>query len=468
MNLQSMVKNFGKNLKEMIQKINDKVSLQDLAKKTGFVRRCTSRLRGEEFIKACLIESTHSPRSSLSAMINTAQEINPEACMSVQGFRKRLNSRQALAFVQALFEKSFEIVLAQNQSLCEIPEPTLLSAFRNVYIEDSTECPLAPELENTFKGSGGGNGNGKGNSSVKIDCVFEYHRKFFSSFKITDRMEPDAILGRRILSILKKDDLVIRDLGYSNLEVFDEISKAEAYYLSRLFGCTKVYLSQEDKEAVDLGDYLLKKSRKCGYIDVDVHIGKNKLLTRLIAYKVPQDIERKRKRDHYALCRKKKREPSKDIVKRLSFTIFITNVSREIWSPEVVGTIYRVRWQIETIIKTWKSNLGFDHLQGTNSFRIQVLIYARLIGILIMFTIYGHLDRLALVWHKRETSIYKVIETLKQNGRFAEIIKKGLKAKLWEIFCEGVKNLCKNKRKRKTTYELLKESANFYCFGGAA
>jgi len=33
----------------------------------------------------------------------------------------------------------------------------------------------------------------------------------------------------------------------------------------------------------------------------------------------------------------------------LAFGLYITNVSQQIWPSKVVGTIYRLRWQVEML-----------------------------------------------------------------------------------------------------------------------
>ena len=39
------------------------------------------------------------------------------------------------------------------------------------------------------------------------------------------------------------------------------------------------------------------------------------------------------------------------------FVLFITNVPGTIWKTETVGKVYPIRWQVELIVKSWKSYL---------------------------------------------------------------------------------------------------------------
>ena len=51
---------------------------------------------------------------------------------------------------------------------------------------------------------------------------------------------------------------------------------------------------------------------------------------------------------------------------------------------EAIGTIYRLRWQMELTFKHWKSLFQIDVLKGTRPERIRCLIYGRLIVILVV------------------------------------------------------------------------------------
>ena len=271
------------------------------------------------------------------------------------------------------------------------------------------------------------------------------------------------ILGENILNIIKKGDLVIRDLGYSCIDVFRKIQEMGAFFLSRLHASLNVYEKQFDTVALSLGSFLNKNVSKSGIIDTTVYLGKQMFKCRLIAYHAPPEVVKDRRNGYLKECRKRKRKPSREYIKRLSFTIFITNVPVVMWSAEVIGTIYRLRWQVELIFKSWKSNLKFDFLEGTNVFRIRSLIYARLAAILMMFTVYSYVDNVTLELLEREISIHKIIDWLTKNGRFFRIVIEGFCKDLWKSLIEDSRYiLCKEKRKRrKTTRELVKWEAAF-------
>jgi hypothetical protein len=458
MSLHAKISKLGKNLKHVIGSIIDPTELRKLARETGFIKRSSSRLSGEEYIQALVLESVDGERSTLGAIADTMRNIKSTAAMTIQAVQKRINSKKSLAFIKRVFESALHSGMNRLHTLIgsSESEQNLLKPFSNVYLQDSSESLLNAALKEDFKGSGGGSGNGIGEASVKIDAIYEYKRKFFSVFKITDRREPDVVLGEAILEIIKKGDLVLRDLGYSSINVFIRIQELGAFFISRLHANLNVYKTALDKDYLTLGTFLQKKANKRGIVDTFVYLSAQMFRCRMIAYRVPSELERERRDDYLKECKKRKRKPNKEYIKRLAFTIFITNIPMEMLKAEYIGTVYRVRWQIELIFKTWKSDLNFDHFRGKDPIRIRCLIYSRLIAILILFIIFSTVDQLALEVLEKEISLQKVINWLKRNARFFVIVMQGLTDDLWRSLVSACEDLlCKDQRNRETTRELL-------------
>lgn len=470
MGLKKCISHWGDNLNDVFQSILDPRQLCEIARRVGFFQRFSSRLQGDEIVRSFIIESAYGAQQTLRGTINTLGRFKRSALMSIQGFSKRINTAAAAALFEEVLQKALSMGLVCINKFMKVENETVLplASFPNVYLQDSSECLLDKALKHEFKGSGGGSGNGKGDASVKIDLIYEYKKKHVKDFKVTDRREQDAVLGRAIIEIIKSGDLVIRDLGYSCLDVFMQIQQAGAYFLSRLVGSLSVYLSPGNNDPLSLGKFLEKKSRGHGFVDEIVYLGRQMFQCRMIAYRVPPEIERQRRAEYLKECQKKKRKPSEEYIQRLSFTIFITNVPLTIWSAQIIGTIYRLRWQVELIFKSWKSNLNFDHLIGKNVYRIRCLLYARLTAIVMMFTVYSCIDRLAIARLDREISIHKVIDWFLKHGRWYELVIHGFGKGPWKSLIEDARHfLCKEKRKRrKTTRELVLLRVPFGCITG--
>ena len=123
-----------------------------------------------------------------------------------------------------------------------------------------------------------------------------------------------------------------------------------------------------------------------------VYIGKKrKVKVRLVMIPLPaaQTAEKIRKAKH---DRDKRLHHSREYYQWLGYTVLITNVEQQVWTPQQAAQAYRVRWQIEIIFKSWKSCFHMQRLlhEGcTNADRVKVNIYLLLLFIcLFMLKLY--------------------------------------------------------------------------------
>jgi hypothetical protein len=59
---------------------------------------------------------------------------------------------------------------------------------------------------------------------------------------------------------------------------------------------------------------------------------------------------------------------------------FLTSLDRKLYPPELVGTLYRLRWEIEKDNKVNKSDFCIDALDGRKKESVCAMIYASLLG----------------------------------------------------------------------------------------
>jgi len=152
--------------------------------------------------------------------------------------------------------------------------------------------------------------------------------------------------------------------------------------------------------------------------------------------------------------------PSKELLESLKYAIFITNIPKEKVSAEMIGTLYKIRWQIELIFKEFKSLMKIDVMHGKNEATINTFIYGKLISILLITDI----KRLAVLYAKkvnRELSFVKLINHLKYNQKLEKAILNGGILEFLEEIEGDITKYCKTKRKRKTSRQLLDENVGF-------
>jgi hypothetical protein len=108
------------------------------------------------------------------------------------------------------------------------------------------------------------------------------------------------------------------------------------------------------------------------------------------------------------------------------------------------------------MFKNWKSLLNIHILKGTRPERIKCILYGRLITITMMTLIVSYASWYAEDQLQRELRIPKLIHWLKRHGRFAQAMHVGT----LETLCNDLRRalpkvLCKQKRKRRTSRQLL-------------
>lgn len=439
-----------------LNKVINKKTIEALARESKLVQRLSSKIIGFDFLTCMLLANCDAEHASLEKICDIFHSINHRIIIKPQSIMARLNSEASPRFFKMVFEK---ILKCQFDSFgSEIP-PELLATFTKVLLQDSSSIDLNAKLSNFFKGSGGR----ASKASAKIDVIYDFKAKRYEQIKLTDHGEADQKLGLSVLDFLEPNDLVIRDLGYLRMDCIIKIDAMKAFFLSRFKNNTCVYLDEEDTDQLDLAEYLYEHHRGSNVVEVNVFITKSKVPVRLVAYRVPEEVSAERRRKAHATAKKQGRMLTKKSLILLDFSIFITNVSKEIWPAEVVGTIYRLRWQIELLFKSWKSGLKFDYLKGINHYRIEALLYVRMITVVIINEIYKLMDYIGRCSGK-VVSMHKVYKWIKCKSRLQKILHG--KLSWWEErHLVDLVSLCMSKQKRKnrkTSLEAIYEGDFYY------
>lgn len=226
----------------------------------------------------------------------------------------------------------------------------LLSKFRNVYIQDST-CVLLPSaLYDCYKGNGSRTGN---HSVAKIQVIYNLMKSTFEELKITSFTRNDQAAAFDILQYVKPGDLIVRDLGYFVLNSLVEIMNIGAHFICPLRKDTKLFDPQNNKPIE-----LIKVLKKKRYLKMKVLLGaEHKIAVTLFAVKLDDKTTKYRQR-----CAAKNRDLRRKIndekLQLLSWDIFVS--SCEELETQTIQDIYKIRWHIEILFKSWKSHLKLE------------------------------------------------------------------------------------------------------------
>jgi hypothetical protein len=326
--------------------------------------------------------------------------------ISGQGIDQRFN-QSAQKYIQGLIGEQLSSQVSQSIDI------GWSKHFNRVIIKDSTKFDLPETLWEKLPGFGGC----ASNAGVCIQYEFNVKSGEVNDLSIHPAKRPDNKDAIQTIGLVRPGDLTIRDLGYFVVDYFRRIEKARAFFLSRLNTKILVYQKKEDKlHELDFEKvYQRMKEQNIQRLDNKVYIGeKEKFPVRLIIELVPEEVVATRIQRVNKYNKKKGRQTGEEYKKRARFNLFITNITEEMLDAEAIVKIYRIRWQIELIFKTWKSVFGLNN--------------TRLLLILINWEMF----MIERAYQYKQTgkllSIHKCLQTLKDNSaRLRNILNSGCK-----------------------------------------
>lgn len=373
----------------MIKKINplqirkklNTVSLEQIAKATNFTKRTDGKISPINFVLSFFlsIQSTHHTLGSWAAQLG----ILIRDTLSYNGMKNAQNESRA-AFAKQLLDSVINEQISTG--LSKTMSTRLLEKFNRVFVEDSTCIKLPKWAYKFFPGAFSKTGKA---ATAKIQLRQELKSGTYTNIALQSFRDNDPKFAPNILKSLQSNDLVIRDLGYWALAVFQQIIMLKAFFISRLKYGTNLY-DIETGEQVDLAK-MLRSARRKGQsiVELELLVGKKaQLKARVTAIKCPQRITRQR-RKAARKNRNAKANHSTKYMELLGWTIFFTNVSKEDLSAVQLLEVYGYRWRIEIIFKCWKSHFKIDQLFNTQTkltkYQVEIAFYLFLVWLTLFF-----------------------------------------------------------------------------------
>ena len=306
-------------------------------------------------------------------------------------------NEDTVAFAKEVFTHSI------NQKLEAVRNCRLFRRFKSVFIQDSTTLSLPPQLAEFYPGN---RVRGVQKAVARIQCIVDIVTMRWTYLSLNAFTNNDQSASGIALPVLKKGDLLLRDLGYFVLEALRQINDKQAFFISRLkYGIT---LYDENGKEVTWKSI----SKRKAIIDRKVWVGKeHKIAVRIVmvrlAGKLANEKIRKAKTD-----RDKRLNHSDDYYQWLRYNVYITNVDANIADALDITDMYKVRWQIEILFKSWKSGFRIQKIlfnATTNIHRVNTTIYLLLLFMsLVMRKIYIQYGRSIKKKYGKKLSLIKV------------------------------------------------------------
>ena len=407
--------------------------IRKLAFDTGFCKRSSGKIEASDFLLQLCLQSLEGTVSynDLAARI----EVKTGTSASRQAYWERTND-SCVHFFQRVLER----IMYSKCHLDDVKELTLSGRFKRILLQDSTVIQLPLRLFAVFSGVRNAH---KTVCNARIQGIYDLLSGRFIKFAIDPYSKNDQSVTLDIP--VEPGDLVLRDRGYFTLEALAEQKEAGADSINRYKHKTTFYDSST-MEKINL----IKLLTKQGSIDMDVLAGTDKnLRVRLVA--VPVDEEVANLRRMKAKKQMKGHAPSQDILMLMSWTIFITTITDPAITFKEICTLYGLRWRIENIFKTWKSNFNFARVHNVSEHQLHVLLTARFIMITIFYQkLYLPLSQEIRKTTTKQLSLMKFMRYIRQN---IEMVHELLDQRTWtKNSLEALARYC--------TYDIRKR-ANF-------
>jgi hypothetical protein len=303
------------------------------------------------------------------------------------------------------FFKNILALVMKNKYRLDIEAVQFNVKFKRILIQDSTIIRLPGKLYELFSGVN----NGKATvCNARIQGIYDLLSGQFISFSIDSYSKNDLKAAPDIE--VKEGDLVLRDRGYFILSCIEEMKRNGADSIMRYKHKTFFY----DPESLKVIN-LLEKLQTFGTIDIEVLSDPtNKTRLRIIAAPVPEEVANVRRMK--AKIEAKDRDCSQELLQLMGWTIFITTIHAPNFTIKEVCVLYSLRWRIECIFKTWKSNFNFDKIHNVSQIQLRVLLYARFITITALYKcLFVSLEDQVYLKVKKHLSLMKFMRFISRN-----------------------------------------------------
>ncbi len=365
---------------------------------SGFVQR-QSKFDGAALVQTLVFSSLSDPDATTDDLAQPAATLG----ITITGSSIVQRCTQAAAAcLQTVPGKAVQRVLAADPTVVPV-----LQRFAGVYVQDSTTIVLPAELAHVWRGCGGSTTDG--DAALKRQIQLNLCTGLLAGLECQHGRDADGQSATRMRDV-EAGALYLANLGYFKLTRFRAIGDAEACWLSRLSASVVVY-GPDGQRYDEVGD-LLERSATGNVVDIAVELGvRERLPGRLVAVRAPQEVVDQRRRRLRKLARDKGKTVGKRRLAWCAWTVFITNVSADQLTVAEVLTLARARWQIERLIKLWKSHGKIDESRSQKPERVLCDVYAKILAMVVQHWLF-----LVNLWAYPDRSLVKAARTVKRRA----------------------------------------------------
>jgi hypothetical protein len=384
---------------DSIQSIFSLEHLEYLARSSKFVQR-TSKLTAAKFLDLLFKDASTESGMSLRTYSNELETAHG-VWASAQAVNNRFND-YAVKFVRKLVSIVFSAQISRSF------DDSFLTRYSSVCIWDATRIELPAHLSEDFPGFGGS----ASRAGISIQYRYDLKNRTGSSLDVYPATYSDADYTKKFH--VEENSLEIFDLGYVNADFLMRLQAGNSYYVCRLHTRASVY--HTDGTPLDFEEtYRWMQKHKITVYQKDVLVGEKRLPVRMVLSPVDEPTYQKRIRKMTKEYKEKGLNVRDQYKIRMRFNIMITNTDQADVPAEKVYLLYRLRWQIELIFKSWKSaGWNLDKIKEVKYERYMCILYAKLLMIILSDRIYSFFAKEHYRRDQKILSSGKCVKTIRE------------------------------------------------------
>lgn len=290
---------------------------------------------------------------AIESLADLLREFNHQNGVAVayKAFYNRLARDSFVTFMRQMFARLIEHL--SIQTLTPVGR-TALARFKDIVIQDGSSFAVKRTLRSVFPGR----------FTTTEPAAVELHVTFsgFADEASVVELAPDTKAERDFLpkASTLKDKLLLADRGYPSVRYFEDVHEQGGSFLVRLTCSYNPWVHAawvEGKRVplpkpVRLSNFIAQQAGRRMDLDVEFTRGKGQDGVRFRVLVLPGNEQ--------------------------TMTRLCTNLPRTPFSLDLVGRLYRLRWQIELLFKEWKSYANLHKFDTGNEHIAAGLIWASL------------------------------------------------------------------------------------------
>ena len=331
--------------------------IEQLGAELGVIER-RRRLRLVELVMSLVLTARTSAGGRQADALRHYREATGQEKLVRGAFYARFTSGLE-KLLHTLLSGALDVVEAQPVLL-----PPAIATVKDWLIVDSSTVKLADELLLEYPGTGD-------YAALKVHKTYSIGRSNMVNYQLSAARAHDANYCR-FTEELRGHGLLV-DLGYVGHRFLLDCRQFGVSYVIRLKTGWKVKVESVVEGAAAAGAF------DEGPLDFTAALEGEKL--RFVGGRLDLDV---------TLNIKGERVPARLVALEIpgkGICAFLTNLPRTEYSADLVGQLYRLRWEIEKDNKLNKSDLGLDELDGRKPESVHAMLYASLLGSLVVNSI---------------------------------------------------------------------------------